>query len=43
MPELIGGMESLKNKVIYPESEKANRTQGKVYVQIYINEKGDID
>ena len=43
MPELIGGMESLQNKIIYPESEKANRTQGKVYVQVYINEKGDID
>ena len=43
MPELIGGMESLQHKIIYPESEKANRTQGKVYVQVYINEKGNID
>jgi TonB family protein len=43
MPELIGGMDSIAHKVVYPASEKANRIQGKVYVQVYINEKGDID
>jgi TonB family protein len=42
MPELIGGMESLKNKIVYPESEKVNRTQGKVLVEVYIDANGDI-
>ena len=42
MPDLIGGMESLKNKVVYPESEKVKRVQGQVLVEVYISEKGDI-
>lgn len=42
MPELIGGMENLANKVVYPESEKTNRVQGQVLVEVYISDKGDV-
>lgn len=42
MPELIGGMESLAHKIVYPESERTSRVQGQVLVEVYISEKGNV-
>lgn len=43
MPEIIGGIKTITDKVVYPESEKKAGRQGKVLVALYINEKGDIE
>lgn len=41
MPELIGGMEALMKKMVYPESAVKNSIEGKVYIQFVVNENGD--
>lgn len=43
MPDIIGGFTALASKIKYPEAEKKNGTQGKVFIQVYINEKGEIE
>ncbi len=43
MPQLIGGLESLKEKIKYPEEALKNKVEGTVYVMVYINENGGID
>jgi len=43
MPEPIGGIAEIQNKIIYPKEAKDNGIQGKVYVLAYINEYGIVD
>jgi TonB family protein len=43
MPDIIGGIKALSDKIKYPEAEKKAGTQGKVYVQLFIDEKGNIE
>ena len=42
MPEIVGGMKSLQEKIIYPESAKKAGVQGRVYVQAFIDEQGTV-
>ncbi len=43
MPQLIGGLESIKKNVRYPEEALKNKIEGTVYVMAYVNENGVID
>ncbi len=43
MPEPVGGLEAIVKKVVYPSLAKQQNVQGKVYLLVYINEKGDVD
>jgi protein TonB len=43
MPAPIGGMESIYKHIVYPEVAKKAGVSGKVYVLVYINEKGNVD
>jgi protein TonB len=43
MPTPVGGFESIMKKISYPNMAQRTRTEGKVYVLIYVNEKGDVD
>lgn len=42
MPELIGGLKSIQEKIIYPEIAKRAGIEGKVYVQAFIDENGGV-
>lgn len=42
-PTPVGGFESLMKKVTYPEMAIKSRTEGKVYLLVYVNESGDVD
>lgn len=42
MPEIIGGIESVLSKLVYPELAIRAGVQGRVYIIAYINEKGDV-
>ncbi|MFO7445901.1 MAG: energy transducer TonB [Ignavibacteriaceae bacterium] len=42
MPELIGGIRGLQEKIIYPEMAVRTGVQGKVYIMAYVDEKGDV-
>ncbi len=42
MPEIIGGMEALKNNIKYPDKAKLNGVEGKVFVKVFIDESGKI-
>lgn len=41
-PEIIGGIESIIKKVVYPENAKKNGTEGTVFLGITVDEKGNI-
>lgn len=43
MPQIIGGIRAITEKIVYPESEKKAGVQGQVLVAIYIDEKGNIE
>lgn len=43
MPSPVGGLEAIMKKIFYPEMAQKTKTEGKVYVLIYINESGDVD
>lgn len=43
MPAPVGGFEGIMKKISYPDMAQKTRTEGKVYVLIYVNEKGDVD
>lgn len=42
-PELIVSYSDIIKNIRYPEVQKNKRVQGRVYVRLYINEKGNID
>jgi TonB family protein len=42
MPEPVGGMKAIQEKIVYPEIAKRAGIEGKVYVQAFINEEGDV-
>jgi protein TonB len=43
MPELIGGIASLQEKIKYPELAIRANIEGRVYVQFIVNEKGQVE
>ncbi len=43
MPKPVGGIASVYKNISYPDMAKSAGVQGKVYLLIYINEKGDVD
>lgn len=42
MPEPIGGMKSIQEKIMYPDSAKKNGIEGKVFLTAFINEVGNV-
>jgi TonB family protein len=42
MPEIIGGMKALAEKIHYPETAKRAGIEGKVYVKAFIDEQGNV-
>ncbi|MCB9259938.1 MAG: energy transducer TonB [Ignavibacteriales bacterium] len=42
MPEPIGGIEGIQNKIVYPEIAKRAGIQGKVYILAFVDEFGDV-
>ncbi len=43
MPKPIGGIATIKSKIIYPKLAKEASVRGRVYVYAYINENGIVD
>jgi len=43
MPELIGGIQSLQEKVEYPELARRAGIEGRVIIQFIVNEKGEVE
>jgi protein TonB len=43
MPAPVGGMGGIIKYIVYPEIAQRTRTEGKVYVLVYINENGSVD
>ena len=43
MPEPIGGLGAIMAKVRYPEIAKRAGIQGKVFVEVFLNERGEVD
>jgi len=42
MPEPVGGIIAIQEKVIYPEYAKEKGIEGKVFVIAFVNESGDV-
>lgn len=42
MPTIIGGVEALKQRIVYPDEAKKARIEGKVYMTIFIDEIGNV-
>lgn len=42
MPEPIGGLKALQEKIVYPEIAKRAGIEGRVYVKAYIDQKGNV-
>ncbi len=43
MPELIGGLKSIQQKIEYPELAMRANIQGRVYLRFIINERGEVE
>ncbi len=43
MPTPVGGFEAVMKKITYPDAAQRTKTEGKVYLLIYVNESGDVD
>ncbi len=42
MPQPIGGIQALSKNIVYPEKAKQSGTEGKVFLQVYIDETGKV-
>lgn len=42
MPEPIGGIGAITEKITYPEDAKEKKIEGKVYVLAFVDEMGDV-
>jgi len=42
-PTPIGGLETIVKKIVYPQMAINTRTEGKVYLLIYVSEAGNVD
>ena len=42
MPELIGGIQGLQSRIIYPKIAEQTNTEGKVLVQAVVDENGKV-
>ncbi len=42
MPEPIGGLYAIQSKIKYPEEAKRNGVEGKVFIQAFIDETGNV-
>ncbi len=42
MPEIVGGIKSIQEKIVYPELAKHSGIEGKVYALAFIDEKGNV-
>jgi TonB family protein len=42
MPTPVGGMKAIAEHIIYPETAKINKLEGKVLVKALIDEKGNV-
>ena len=42
MPEPIGGLYAIQSKIRYPEEAKRNGVEGKVFIQAFIDETGNV-
>ncbi len=43
MPEPVGGLKAIQEKVVYPELARKAGIEGRVFVKAYINEKGIVE
>ena len=43
MPEPIGGISEISDRLYYTEEAQMNNIEGKIYVLAYINEEGNVD
>lgn len=43
MPELIGGLQSIQQRIVYPEMARKAGIEGRVIVQFIIDEKGNVE
>ncbi len=43
MPEPVGGLAAIYKHIVYPEIAQKAGIEGKVYVLVYVNEKGGVD
>ena len=43
IPSPVGGLGAIMKRISYPQAAQKTKTEGKVYVLIYINETGDVD
>lgn len=43
MPELIGGMKAIQDKIKYPEMAMKANIQGRVYLQFIVTENGEVE
>jgi len=43
MPAPVGGLEAVVKKIVYPEIAKKAGLTGKLYLLIYVDEKGKVD
>ena len=43
MPQPVGGLESIYKNIVYPDLARKAGIEGKVYVLVYVNEKGGVD
>jgi len=43
MPEPVGGLEAIVKHIVYPEIAKKAGLSGKLYLLIYVDEKGQVD
>ena len=43
LPQPIGGIKSIYEKIVYPDKAKKAGIEGKVYLLVFINEEGKVD